>query len=204
MPIQLPTPFKALIFDCDGTLVDTAPAHFAAIRQAVAQQGHSMEEAWYMQRTGLTPDDLLDAFEAELQAGSASAHLDRGSIFGRYTEFYQAGLPLLREVAEVAAIAREWHGKVPLAVASNGRLTNVKASLGAVGLLPLFDQIVAAEDVARGKPEPDVYLEAARRIGVAPTACVVLEDTDEGLHAAHAAGMRAVDVRPTSAVSEAG
>ncbi len=95
----------------------------------------------------------------------------------------------------VASLARLWHGRVPMAVASNGRRANVEASLGATGLLPLFDVLVAAEDVAAGKPAPDVFLESARRLGVEPAGCVVLEDSDEGLAAAHAAGMRSIDVR---------
>jgi len=196
MPLHLPTPFKALVFDCDGTLVDTAPAHFAAVQEALAQQGHTMGEAWYMDRTGLTPDALLDEFEAHIQTfGSIAEPLNRSAIFSRYNFLYQNSLHLLREVTEVASIAREWKGKVPLAVASNGRLPNVQASLRSVGLLELFDHIVAAEHVANGKPAPDVYLEAARRMSVAPADCVVLEDTEEGLAAADAAGMRAVDVR---------
>ncbi len=196
MPISLPSPFSALIFDCDGTLVDTAPAHLAAVRQAIAPQGHSMPHDWYMARAGLTPDGLLDSLEAEAQAlGNPTTPLDRTVIFARYTGLFQESLQHLREVEAVASLAREWHGKLPMAVASNGRRANVEASLRATGLLSLFDHLVAAEDVPRGKPAPDVFLEAARRMGTSPSDCVVLEDSDEGLAAAHAAGMRAVDVR---------
>jgi HAD superfamily hydrolase (TIGR01509 family) len=82
-----------------------------------------------------------------------------------------------------------------MAVASNGRRGIVEASLTATKLRPLFDYVVAAEDVARGKPEPDVFLEAARRMGVAAADCIVFEDTDEGLEGARRAGMRRVDIR---------
>jgi HAD superfamily hydrolase (TIGR01509 family) len=83
-----------------------------------------------------------------------------------------------------------------MAVASNGRRRNVEATLR-VGtkLLPLFDCIVAAEDVVHGKPEPDVFLEAARRMKVDPDRCVVFEDSNEGLEAAQRAGMRGIDIR---------
>lgn len=196
MPLELPTPFQALIFDCDGTLVDTAPAHLNAIRQALATQGHAMDHDWYMARAGLTPDALLDDHELHAAAfGNPIAPLDRTAIFNTYVTHFQASLHLLKEIAAVAELARKWHGRVPMYVASNGRLNNVQASLGATGLLSLFDGIVAAEDVAHGKPEPDVFLEAARRMKVAPAQCVVLEDTDEGLRAANSAGMRSVDVR---------
>lgn len=198
MPIRLPSEFSALIFDCDGTLVDTAPAHLAAVQQAIAPQGHTMPRDWYMARAGLTPDALLDSLEAEAQSlGNPATPLDRAVIFARYTGLFQESLQHLREVEAVASLAREWHGKVPMAVASNGRRANVESSLRATGLLSLFSHLVAAEDVARGKPAPDVFLEAARRLGAAPATCVVLEDSDEGLEAAHAAGMRSVDVRLT-------
>ncbi len=95
----------------------------------------------------------------------------------------------------MADVARAHHGKVPMAVGSNGHLENVKATLEATGLLPLFDDVVSADEVEHGKPAPDVYLEAARRIGVAPAECIVFEDTDEGLEAAHRAGMRSRDIR---------
>jgi len=84
---------------------------------------------------------------------------------------------------------------VPMAVASNGRRENVEASLTVTKLRPLFDFIVAAEDVERGKPAPDVFLEAARRMAVSPARCVVFEDSDEGLEAARRAGMRTIDIR---------
>jgi len=163
MSFTLPTPFSALIFDCDGTLVDTAPAHYFAITEALKMQGHSMNREWYMARAGLTPDALLDAQETAVAAAGKVAPLDRATVFATYNDHFRAGLHLLREVEAVASLARAWHGKVPMSVASNGRLANVQASL--------------------------------RVTGLPPAECVVLEDSDEGLHAASAAGMRAMDVR---------
>ncbi len=207
MALELPQHFAALIFDCDGTLVDTAPAHYSAVSQALGAQGHAMERSWYMARTGLTPQALLDAHEARLEAArprqkhpeaaSEAPPLDRAALYGRYDELYRASLPLLREIGLVADLARAWHGSVPMAVASNGHRENVQASLRSVGLLHLFDFVVSAEDVARGKPAPDLFLAASSRMGVPPQRCVVLEDSDEGIAAAHAAGMPAVDVRPS-------
>lgn len=191
--IELPLPFSALIFDCDGTLVDTAPAHYSAVSKALAAQGQRMPEDWYMARVGLTPAALLDAHESRVVEG-----LDRAAFYACYGGHYLASLPLLREVTLVAELARRYHGTVPMAVASNGHRENVEASLRVTGLLPLFDPIVAAEDVARGKPAPDLFLEAARRMSVAAGECVVLEDSDEGVMAARAAGMRFVDVRPAN------
>ncbi len=196
MSITLPLHFGALIFDCDGTLVDTAPAHLAAVRKAIQPQGHTMPQDWYMARAGLTPDALLDSLEAEASAlGNPTTPLDRMAIFARYTGLFHESLAELREVSAVADLARSWKGKIPMAVASNGRRANVEASLRSTGLLELFDFLVAAEDVAHGKPAPDVFLEAARRMRVDPITCVVLEDSDEGLTAARAARMHAIDIR---------
>ncbi|MEO6982268.1 MAG: HAD family phosphatase, partial [Edaphobacter sp.] len=81
------------------------------------------------------------------------------------------------------------------AVATNGERANVESTLRVTELLPLFDEVVAAEDVKHGKPAPDVFLEAARRMHVVAGRCVAFEDSDEGLMAARAAGMRVVDIR---------
>jgi beta-phosphoglucomutase-like phosphatase (HAD superfamily) len=198
MPITLPTPFSGLIFDCDGTLVDTAPAHYHAIAQALATQGHRMDRDWYFARTGLTPDALLDAQEsAAADFGNPTAPLDRAAVFGTYNQHFQSGIHLLQEVEAVASLARQWHGRVPLAVASNGRLPNVQASLRTVGLLPLFDTIVSADDVAHGKPAPDCFLMAAEKLGVRPEDCLVWEDAPAGIAAAKAAGMACIVIGAT-------
>lgn len=183
--------FAGLVFDCDGTLVDTAPAHLGALQKAMAPLGLTMTADWYYPRVGLGPDALLDEFEEHV----AVKGLPRGEILARYDAAFKQCLPLVDEIAMIAEVAREWHGRVPLAVASNGRRENVEATLKAAKLLPLFDLIVGAEDVKRGKPAPDVYLEAARRMKVAPEACIAFEDSNEGLTAARRAGMRTTDIR---------
>ncbi|MDQ2835287.1 MAG: HAD family phosphatase [Acidobacteriota bacterium] len=182
--------FDALIFDCDGTLVDTPPAHLRALQKALAPLQLTMAAEWYYERGGLGPNALWDQYEA-LQGKP----IPRESITERYNEIFRRELDQMEEIRVVADIARAWHGRVPLSVASNGRRANVKATLAATGLLPLFDHVVGAEDVKHGKPEPDVFLEAARRMSVAPVSCVVFEDSDEGLEAARRAGMRAMDIR---------
>jgi len=182
--------FSALIFDCDGTLVDTAPVHFRAVNEAMRPLGLEMSADWYFQRVGLTPAALFAEFEQQFNVKIDVADLSR-----RYGPLFTANLDSVEEIAVVAEVARQNYGKVPMAVASNGHLRNVEATLAATGLLPLFDHIVSAEQVAKGKPEPDVFLEAARRMNVKPASCIVFEDTDEGLEAARKAGMRGKDIR---------
>ena len=108
---------------------------------------------------------------------------------------YVETLHEVEEIKAVADIARTYRGKVPMAVASGGLRSVVHATLDTIGLRPLFDAIVTAEDVVYGKPAPDIFLEAAARLGVAPIDCIVYEDGDPGIVAARAAGMRVIDVR---------
>jgi beta-phosphoglucomutase-like phosphatase (HAD superfamily) len=151
-----------------------------------------MPPEWYRDRVGLGPDDLLDAYEADFKVQS----LVRSDFYERVNEAYLGGVNLIQEIKVVADVAREWFGKVPMAVASNGVRRNVEATLIATRLRPLFYTIVTAADVKQAKPAPDVYLEAARRMRVKPERVVVFEDSDEGLQAARTAGMRSFDIRP--------
>jgi len=107
-------------------------------------------------------------------------------------------LPLIAQVEpinQVVAVARENHGRLPMAVASGGTRQIIEQVLTHLGILHLFQAIVTSEDIVNQKPAPDIFLEAARRIGVAPEQCRAYEDTDLGMQAIRAAGMDAVDVR---------
>jgi beta-phosphoglucomutase-like phosphatase (HAD superfamily) len=104
----------------------------------------------------------------------------------------EIGTPKIEVVVD---IARKYHGKVPLAVASSGNREHVMASLRDNGILDLFDAVITTEDIANPKPAPDIFLLAAHRIGCDPTKCRGYEDADVGMAALRAAGMQAVDVR---------
>jgi len=190
---QLDEPYAGLIFDCDGTLVDTAPLHYEAVNEALRPLGLEMPAEWYYARVGLTPAALFAEFEAKTGVAVDTADLER-----RYGPFFMDNLHRVEEITVVAEVARLNHGRVPMAVGSNGHLLNVEATLAATGLLALFDHVVTAEQVAHGKPAPDVFLEAARRMGVAAGDCIVFEDSDQGLEAARRAGMRSRDIRLVS------
>jgi beta-phosphoglucomutase-like phosphatase (HAD superfamily) len=110
-------------------------------------------------------------------------------------------LPLIAQVEpmnSVVGIAREHHGRIPMAVASGGTKKIITQVLEHLGIVKLFNAIVTSEDVVNQKPAPDIFLEAARRIGVSPERCRAYEDTELGLQAIRAAGMEAVDVRVLS------
>lgn len=188
--LQPPRPFGALIFDCDGTLADTALVHYAGISQALAKYRISMPRGWYLQRVGLSLGALLD--EIRQHCGAAPKVDD---IAADVYRFYESNLGDVTEISPVTSIARQHHQHVPLAVASGGQARLVRATLRQIGLSPLFQTVVTVEDVRLPKPAPDLFMEAARRLGQPPAACVVYEDSDQGLEAARRAGMQCVDVR---------
>ncbi|GBQ12706.1 HAD family hydrolase [Swaminathania salitolerans] len=183
--------YDALIFDCDGTLANTLPVHYLTFREALAEHGLPLEPDWYGQRTGLSSGKLFDAYEAAFGVA-----LMREGLLARCREIYRTHLDRLEEHGFAAGIARACRGKSPMAVASAGQGEIVRATLGRLGLVDLFDAVVTIEDVRRGKPAPDLYLLAASKLEVPPASCLVFEDSPEGLEAARAAGMEAIDVRP--------
>ena len=184
--------FDAIIFDCDGTLVDTAPTHFIAYREVFGSMGISVNWNWYESLLGLTPASLLDRYESEFGLNIPCSHAE---LIQSYSRAFRRNVDRLREIPAVAEVARDWKCIVPLAVASNGGRENVLASLSATRLLDLFSTVVTAEDVHHGKPAPDLFLEVANRLCVAAKRCLVFEDSDEGLAAASVAGMRSFDIR---------
>ena len=110
-------------------------------------------------------------------------------------------LDRIEPIDEVVEFARSWQGKLPIGVATGGSRLVIEKTLQAAGLSDLFDEVVAAEDVACGKPAPDVYLEVARRLNVAPGKCLAFEDAPAGLMAAQSAGMQVVSIPGTLVAS---
>lgn len=184
--------FAGYIFDCDGTLADTMPLHYRAWARAVEEDGgHFPQELFY--RWGGRPsativEDLNRTFG---HAFAVEAMVDRKESY--YLDLIHEVQPLER----VVEIARSLHGTAPLAVASGGYRKYVEITLEVIGLKELFDAIVCAEDYEQGKPAPDAFLEAARRLDVRPSECLVFEDSPAGVQAAANAGMQCVFVPST-------
>lgn len=181
---------QALIFDCDGTLADTMPLHWRAWQAVTRRHGLDLSEHRFYSLGGVPSRDILKLLSAE-----QGIPLDHLAVAREKEAEY---LPLIAQVEPINAvvgIARRSYGKLPMAVASGGTRHIIEQVLEHLGIRHLFNAIVTSEDVIHQKPAPDIFLEAARRLGVLPHLCRAYEDTELGLEAIRAAGMEAVDVR---------
>jgi len=190
MKLSLPEgPFKAYLFDCDGTIVDSMPLHYIGWTQALAEWKCELAE------------DLFYAWggkpTAEIVATLNQMHglqMPVEEVIVRKEALYFDNLAQLQAVPEVLEHIHKSHGQIPFAVVSGGTRESVVASLKTLNLLERFDTLVCAGDYLRAKPDPEPFLIAAARLGVAPKDCLVFEDTDMGIQAATAAGMASVKV----------
>lgn len=181
---------QGIIFDCDGTLADTMPLHWRAWQVIAARHRFNLQEERFYALGGVPSRDILKMLSIE-----QGIPLDHLAVAREKEAEY---LPLIAQVEPintVVGIARENAGKIPLAVASGGTRRIIEQVLEHLGIRSLFEAIVTSEDVINQKPAPDIFLEAARRINVAPKFCRAFEDTDLGMQAIRAAGMEAIDVR---------
>lgn len=183
--------FDAVIFDCDGTLVDSMPAHFEAWCEALAIYGAGgvfKEDVFFAMGGRPTLDivvELNDEYNLKLNP-EAVAFAKREAFLRRL-----GSITLIDEVAEFAQSLR---GKVPLAIASGGSRMVVEKTLHIVGISDWFDEVVTADDVTDGKPAPDIFLKAAKLLGVNPANCLALDDAPAGILAAQRAGMQVISI----------
>ena len=181
---------RALIFDCDGTLADTMPLHWRAWQTITHRHQITFTEDRFYALGGVPSRDILRMLCEEQKLG-----LDPLAIAKEKEKAYLELLPHVGPIEVVVAIAHNHAGKLPMAVASGGSRKAIESVLAHLGIRELFQAVVTNEDVVNQKPAPDIFLEAARRLGVAPEFCRGYEDTDLGMRAIRAAGMEAIDVR---------
>jgi len=185
---------RGFIFDLDGTLADTMPAHYRAWMVTAKHYGLNFPEDLFYGLGGM-PTWKIAGMLIE-QAGASADPLE---VASHKEKTFVASLVtpgIIQPIAPVVEIARAHRAEGPLAIASGGQRHLVERTLGIIGIADWFSVVLASEDTTRHKPEPDVFLEAARRLGAEPADCTVYEDTDIGLEAARRANMRGVDVRP--------
>jgi HAD superfamily hydrolase (TIGR01509 family) len=181
--------FGAYLFDCDGTVVDSMPLHFLAWKQALGEWNCAFSEDTFYAWGGLPVAEVISRLNVE-----HGLKMPVAAVEVRKEHLYYDNISRLQVVPEVVEHIEAMYGKIPFAVVSGSTRESVVKSLEAVGLLDKFDTLVCAGDYAKSKPDPEPFLLAASRLGVAPAACLVFEDTDMGIQAATAAGMASVKV----------
>lgn len=188
--MEPPEGSQALLFDCDGTLVDTLSLYRVCWHQTFGRYGFDMSDEWFSERVGYDLHTLIsmafpDADEDFLE-----------KVKSEGMNMFYSSTHLLEPLEHVVDVARRYHGRIPLAVVSGGLGHAVRESLAAVGITSLFDVIVTLEDVETTKPAPDAYLLAIEKLGVDASRCVAYEDSTVGMESARAAGIpTVVDVR---------
>lgn len=192
MELQIPTgDFAGYIFDCDGTLIDSMPVHYKAWDAAMRQRGLKgplSEDLFYS--LGGVPTLKV----AELIAKHYGLQIDPLDVFHLKENMFVEMLPQVQLINPVVEFARRVSKTHPTSVASGGPRVVVNQSLKLAGIADLFKAVVTADDVVHGKPAPDMFLLAAKLMGVPPEKCLVFEDAVPGFQAAHAAGMQVVHV----------
>jgi HAD superfamily hydrolase (TIGR01509 family) len=186
MKLQLPAgPFRAYLFDCDGTIADSMPLHYIAWKKALGEWGCAFDEELFYSWGGKPVEVIIATLN---ERNSLSMPIEAVAL--RKESLYYELLPQLKPIAEVLEHIEAEYGRIPFAVVSGSSRESVVSSLTTLGLLDKFDTIVAAEDYQNPKPAPDAFL----KLGVAPKDCLVFEDTALGIQAATAAGMATVMV----------
>ena len=176
----------AVVFDLDGVLVDSEQVWDAVREGLVRERGGRWTDSAQHDMMGMSSPEWSRYLHEELGLEESPAELN-AEVVRRMLERYRDELPLIE--GAVAAVERLSAG-FRLAVASSSNRPLIDAVLDSAGIETLFETTISSEEVARGKPAPDVYLEAAARLGVDPARCAAVEDSSNGLRSAYAAGMR--------------
>jgi beta-phosphoglucomutase family hydrolase len=189
--IEIPPHIKGLVFDCDGTIADTMPLHYQAWVQALREHRAEFPEAMFYEMAGIPTVRII-----ELLNERHGYRIPVQEAADYKESLYVKLIDRVEPIEPVVRLVKAYAGRLPMAVATGATRAICSKTLKSLRLLEHFQAIVTADDVARAKPAPDIFLEAARRLNMAPGACVAFEDADLGLQAARSAGMLAVDIRP--------
>jgi HAD superfamily hydrolase (TIGR01509 family) len=181
---------KAVVFDLDGVLVDTEELWDDARRQIADERGGHWREDAQRAMMGMSSKEWSRYMRDAIGVPDPPEQIN-AEVVRRLEELYRERLPLIPGALDaVRRIGARW----PLAIASSSNRPIIDLFLELTGTSELFRATVSSEEVERGKPAPDVYLEAARRLGVDPARCAAIEDSENGIRSAAAAGMKVVAI----------
>jgi HAD superfamily hydrolase (TIGR01509 family) len=167
------------------------PLHYIAWKKALAEWNCTFEEKLFYAWGGTPTAEIISRLNH-----SQGLSMPVSDVSARKEILYLELLPQLKSIPEVVEHIEAQHRRIPFAVVSGSTRDSVIASLVSVQLLDRFDTLVCAGEYQKGKPDPEAFLLAASRLGVAPETCLVFEDTDMGIQAATAAGMVSVKISP--------
>jgi HAD superfamily hydrolase (TIGR01509 family) len=188
--LKLPEgPFKAYLFDCDGTIADSMPLHYVAWKRVLGEWNCELAEEVFYAWGGMPVAEVIATLNERDGLTMPVEEIQR-----RKEQLYFDILPELKAVPEVLEHIEFSHGHIPFAVVSGSTRDSVTRSLTALGILDKFETLVCAGDYTRSKPDPEPFLIAAKRLGVKPEQCLVFEDTEMGIQSAIAAGMASVKI----------
>jgi beta-phosphoglucomutase-like phosphatase (HAD superfamily) len=181
---------KGLIFDCDGTLVDSMPTHMEAWEYAFKQFNTKYDQDFLFSFKGMKDTDIVEIYNKTF--GTA---LNGEALVSMKNEYFLKNLNKIQPIKPVVDVANRYYKKLPLAVVSGNTKSIVHDELNFAGIAKLFDVVLTADDPFAPKPDPEIFLAAASQLKVDPLLCIVFEDGDAGLEAALKAGMKIFDVR---------
>jgi tRNA threonylcarbamoyl adenosine modification protein YeaZ len=197
-----PRPSKAVIWDMDGVIVNSASYHLRSWQEAFRPTGITFEDGYFWKTFGVSNADIVTGLNLSLNQNEIQALIKtKESIFRQMVS--QGIEPLPGAIDLIIELKKR---KISMAIASSAPLANIKCTLNTLGIRQYFRAVIGEEDVTRGKPDPEVFLKAAEKLGVMPQKCVVVEDALQGIRAAKRAGMACIAVAgtyPAEALKEA-
>jgi HAD superfamily hydrolase (TIGR01509 family) len=186
--------YDALLFDLDGTLVDTMPLHGLAYAAVFNGMGHPFTLDDYLAHVGPPARVAIPAFALAAGMGTIDDDMIAAIHREKKVRFKEVLAKEKAPALAASALLARYAGKKAMALVSSGNRDGVEAILGTMGWREYFGAVISGDDVTQGKPHPEPYLTAATLLGVAPERCVVFEDTEAGILSGTAAGMHVIDV----------
>jgi beta-phosphoglucomutase family hydrolase len=191
LKIRVPESVKGLIFDMDGTLVNSTPVHYKAWLEAVKPFGVNFTYEFFITLTGRPvvelSKDLINRYKLDI---------DPIDLVNAKEQLVEKNLNNIELIQSVYEVMKQYKGQLPMAVGTGASRERAQFLLSTVGIIDEFDIIVTSDDVTNYKPHPETFLKAAEGIGLAPANCMVFEDGHLGIDAAKEAGMHVIDVKP--------
>ncbi len=181
---------KALIFDLDGTLVDSMPLHFEAWKEVCAAKGLKFSEEEFYELAGVPTDRIIEILNKK-----NGTRFDIESISQLKEDTYLSKIDQLKPIGPVFELMKKYHGILPMSIGTGSPGRHSREAVKALGINKYIDILVSKNDVKEWKPNPETFLKCAKAMNIDPQYCQVFEDGDPGLQAAKSAGMIATDIR---------